>query len=114
MKILTPFSVLKNVVSDISRIEFVFPKKTQQAVENGFIGGCRDKFDSLVKFLDWSSNRRWTLSSDKDENGNGREGTQQSFMKLFLRPGSSCVGNVFFHCSWFVMLMIGIFWWYIF
>ena len=91
-----------------------WPKKTQQAVENGFIGGCRDKFDSLVKFLDWSSNRRWTLSSDKDENGNGREGTQQSFMKLFLRPGSSCVGNVFFHCSWFVMLMIGIFWWYIF
>jgi len=31
VKILTPFSVLKNVVSDISRIEFVFPKKTQQA-----------------------------------------------------------------------------------
>ena len=34
---------------------------------------------ALVKFLDWASNRRWTLSSDKDENENGREGTQQSF-----------------------------------
>ena len=40
-----------------------WPKKTQQAVESGFVGGCNDKFDSLAKFLEWTSNQQWKQSS---------------------------------------------------